>query len=137
MKAFHFRPSTHTVFGYASYAMIPGLNQLTLEEKVGQVVCFGWSPVDGQDAASVNQHARALVEEMHVGSVVLMGRSVVDPQQTRQMLDELQSLSRIPFSSQSIKRVESLIVSNRLCTRFLETWLLAQLPWKIRSWRLS
>ena len=47
MKAFHFRPSTHTVFGYASYAMIPGLNQLTLEEKVGQVVCFGWSPVDG------------------------------------------------------------------------------------------
>ena len=73
---------------------IPNINELSLEQKVGQVVCFGWS---GEAPLTVNDHARALVEKMLVGSVVLMGRNVDDPIQTRAMLADLQALSPIPL----------------------------------------
>src|SRR5687767_13549777 len=82
--------------GYPFITMhpIPDIRDLTLEQKVGQVVCFGWS---GDSPQSINDHARALVGELQVGSVVLMGRNVSDPKQIREMLAELQTHSRIPM----------------------------------------
>src|SRR5688572_20842482 len=82
--------------GYPFITMqpIPDIGDLTLEQKVGQVVCFGWS---GDSPQSINDHARSLVEEFQVGSVVLMGRNVAEPRQTREMLAELQGISPIPL----------------------------------------
>lgn len=76
--------------------MYPTVENLTLSERIGQVLCFGWQDAE---ARTVNAHARALVEEMQVGSVVLLGRNVDsrNPQQIRDTLAELQSLSRIPL----------------------------------------
>lgn len=75
------------------------VESLTLSERVGQVLCFGWQRVAGDDAHTVNAHARALVEEMQVGAVVLLGRNVDsgNPLQVRHTLAELQRLSRIPL----------------------------------------
>lgn len=71
----------------------------SLGERIGQVLCFGWQAVEGDDARTVNAHARALVEEMQVGAVVLLGRNVDsnNPTQIRHMLAELQRRSRVPL----------------------------------------
>ena len=48
---------------------LPSADSLSLEEKVGQVLCFGWQGVSEGDSRSVNDHARALIEDFGVGSI--------------------------------------------------------------------
>jgi hypothetical protein len=52
------------------------IEKLSLCERIGQVLCFGWQGDSPEEARTVNAHARALVEEMQVGAVVLLGRNV-------------------------------------------------------------
>lgn len=72
---------------------------LSLEERSGQVLCFGWQGASAEESRSVNAHARELVEQLHVGGVVLLGRNVDSrhPEQIRHTIAELQRLSRIPL----------------------------------------
>lgn len=79
--------------------VVPDVAELSLEERIGQVLCFGWQGATGKESRSANAHARELVESMHCGSVALLGRNVDsgEPWRTRAMLDQLQSLSRIPL----------------------------------------
>ncbi len=84
---------------------IPDLDRLSLEEKIGQMLCFGWRGGDALHA--VNAQARACVREMKVGGMVVMGRNVqapgprslppVDVAAVRAMLRELQSLADVPL----------------------------------------
>jgi beta-N-acetylhexosaminidase len=69
------------------------IDNLSLEQKIGQTLCFGWDGETPEEALTLNAHARALVEEMQVGSIVLMGRNVGAPEQTRALLEDLQTLS--------------------------------------------
>lgn len=84
---------------------VPSLSSLTLEEKIGQMLCFGWR---GDDCLrAVNDQARACVQEMRVGGLVVMGRNVqeqgapnpppIDVRAVRAMLDALQNLADIPL----------------------------------------
>jgi len=73
---------------------VPGADALSLDAAIGQTLCFGWS---GEDADTANEHARLLVEEMQVGSVVLLARNVGTPLATRATLDTLQSLASVPL----------------------------------------
>lgn len=75
------------------------LEDLSLSERIGQVLCFGWQGNTPEEARTVSAHARALVEEMLVGGVVLLGRNVdaANPQQIRATIADLQRLSRIPL----------------------------------------
>ncbi|MCL6474282.1 MAG: beta-N-acetylhexosaminidase [Firmicutes bacterium] len=75
------------------------IEKLSLSERIGQVLCFGWQGDSPEEARTVNAHARVLVEEMQVGGVVLLGRNVDSqrPEQIRQTLAELQRRSRIPL----------------------------------------
>ena len=56
--------------------------KMTLNEKIGQMLLFGW-----QDEA----HAAALIDEFAVGGVVFMGRNVGSLEQTRTAIAELQA----------------------------------------------
>jgi beta-N-acetylhexosaminidase len=77
---------------------IPNLSDLSLDERIGQVLCFGWQGETPEESRSVNAHARELVEEMRVGSVVLLGRNVGEtPEQTREMVQNLQAMAGIPL----------------------------------------
>jgi len=67
---------------------------LNLQQQVGQLLCFGWQ---GEYSDSVNDHARALIEELHVGAVILMARNVGTAESTRGMIRDIQSLSEIPL----------------------------------------
>jgi beta-N-acetylhexosaminidase len=77
---------------------IPDISDLSLDERIGQVLCFGWQGETPEESRTVNAHAREIVEEMRVGSVVLLGRNVGEtPEQTREMVQSLQAIARIPL----------------------------------------
>jgi beta-N-acetylhexosaminidase len=68
---------------------------MTIEQKIGAMLAFGWA---GDEPTTVNDHARELIEDMQVGSIVLLGRNVAPHlHQTAETLNELQSLSREPL----------------------------------------
>jgi beta-N-acetylhexosaminidase len=62
----------------------------SLEDKIGQMLVFGWS---GPDAASLNAHARHLIEELRIGGLILMGRNVAPLEVTRGVTSEAQRLA--------------------------------------------
>lgn len=77
---------------------IPEVSVLSREEKIGQVLCLGWSEAaQKDDARTVNAHARAVVEEMRAGSLVLMGRNVGTPEPLRALIGEMNALADIPL----------------------------------------
>lgn len=88
------------------------LNHLSIEEKIGQLLCFGWQ--NGGDAAAgaddaylnINDQARRCVEELHAGGMILFARNVqaagnpkppVDIRRVRGMISQMQSLARVPL----------------------------------------
>ncbi|MBC8139435.1 MAG: hypothetical protein H8F28_26455 [Fibrella sp.] len=88
------------------------IDNLTLEEKIGQMLCLGWQSegdfADGDDDAylSLNDQARRCVGELHAGGMILFARNVqasgspkppVDVARVRGMIAELQSLAKIPL----------------------------------------
>ncbi len=78
---------------------IPDISSLTLDQRIGQTLCFGWQGRTSAESRSISIQAREIAQRMGVGSVVLLGRNVnsAAPFQTRAMLDELQSLAEIPL----------------------------------------
>ncbi|MBC8104660.1 MAG: glycoside hydrolase [Cytophagales bacterium] len=81
----------------------PLVSDLTLGEKIGQMLCLGWSG-DGAYLA-VNEQARECVVDLMAGSMIVMGRNVLAPgantldiRGVRAMLTELQGLApRLPL----------------------------------------
>lgn len=70
--------------------------ELSIRERIGQVLCFGWQ--EGVSSGSpLPEHARALVEQMHVGGVVLLGRNTHQPRRLQGTIAALQNKSRIPL----------------------------------------
>ena len=80
---------------------IPRISDLTLDEKIGQMLCLGWGGSDS--LLTVNAQAREAVTELRAGGMIVMGRNVqassgpIDAAGVRAMLDELQSLAAIPL----------------------------------------
>lgn len=88
------------------------IDQLTIEEKIGQMLCLGWqadpntAPGDGDAYLHLNEQARRCVAELHAGGMILFARNVqkagdprppVDIPRVRDMIAELQGLARIPL----------------------------------------
>ncbi len=78
------------------------LNSMTMEEKVGQMFLVGFKENLGQQATTVNHQARKLIEEYHVGGIILFGRNIQNPKQVGQLNNDLQKLAlssspRIPL----------------------------------------
>lgn len=79
---------------------------MTLEEKIGQMLVFGWqaeeaegpSPSEGYPGArpetkatTLNANARRLLDEWKVGGVILMGRNVETPEQVARLANDFQA----------------------------------------------
>lgn len=83
---------------------VPDISSLTLEEKIGQMLCLGWGGADS--LLTVNAQARECVLELKAGAMVVMGRNVqqagqplppIDAGGVRALLEELQSLATVPL----------------------------------------
>jgi beta-N-acetylhexosaminidase len=66
---------------------------LTLEEKIGRMLVFGWQGNTSDDSRSVNGHASWLIEDVKVGGVILMGRNIGPRDETKALVSELQELA--------------------------------------------
>lgn len=75
----------------------PEVQGLSLEARIGQTLCLGWTGATPEESRAVSAPARALIEEMRAGSIVLMGRNVSPPDRMREVLAELLGLSPIPL----------------------------------------
>jgi beta-N-acetylhexosaminidase len=85
--------------------IIPDVSDLTLEEKVGQMLCLGWGGPDSFER--VNEQAWACVRDLKAGGMIVMGRNVqpqgvrpvpsVNVGAVRAMLDELDGLTDVPL----------------------------------------
>ena len=67
---------------------------MTLHHKIGQMLLFGWTGDTPEESRTVSAHAAALVGEFAVGGVVLMGRNVGPPAQTRDTIGALQARAK-------------------------------------------
>lgn len=63
------------------------MNQMTLQEKIGQLFMFGF------DATVPNDHAIKLIKDYKVGNVILFARNVKTPEQLFQLNQNLQKLA--------------------------------------------
>jgi beta-N-acetylhexosaminidase len=78
------------------------VSELTLEEKIGQLLCAGWHACCEIDAQAI-----ACLTELHCGGLIVMGRNlhdtkirplpVINALAVRKMTDALQARSRIPL----------------------------------------
>lgn len=66
--------------------MFDSLTSLPIEQQVGQLFCIGLR------GSVLDEEARALIEEVHPGGVIIFGRNVTSPEQLRELLDEIRSL---------------------------------------------
>ncbi|MGI4787508.1 MAG: beta-N-acetylhexosaminidase [Janthinobacterium lividum] len=69
------------------------LDTMTLPKKIGQMLILGWTGTTDMDSQTANSHAAALVEELAVGGLILMGRNVDTPAQIQALLAEMQILA--------------------------------------------
>lgn len=63
------------------------LESLTLQEKVGQLLMFGF------DGFEINDHARRMICEHKAGNVILFARNVKNRIQLKKLVDDLQALA--------------------------------------------
>ncbi|MEO6390248.1 MAG: glycoside hydrolase family 3 N-terminal domain-containing protein, partial [Pyrinomonadaceae bacterium] len=68
---------------YESLAALP------LEQQVGQILCIG---VRGTE---IDADARALIDEVHPGGLIVFGRNVAQADQLRTMLDDFRATSPV------------------------------------------
>lgn len=69
------------------------IREMTLEQKVGQMFMVGFGNPGDQPAYEINDQIRTLIQEKHVGGVILFGRNVESPEQVRKLTGELQKLA--------------------------------------------
>lgn len=68
---------------------------MDLEDKIGQMLVFGWQGVSSRESRAINIHAHALVDEFRVGGIILMGRNIGDstPGDVAALTEEFQSIA--------------------------------------------
>ncbi len=66
-------------------------NNMTLREKIGQMLLLGWDGKTAEDSLRVSPHAAALVEDLAAGGIILMGRNAGTPAQVQATLREMQA----------------------------------------------
>jgi beta-N-acetylhexosaminidase len=88
----------------ARMVTLPTAFELSLEAKIGQLLCLGWS---GPNCLlNINEQARRCIDELQAGAMIIMGRNIspeggplspIDAPAVQDMLSELQSLSNLPL----------------------------------------
>ena len=67
---------------------------MTLEQKVGQVMMIGLDPNNGRSAPELTPEFRSLLQELHIGGVILFERNVESPAQMAKLTAVLQEAAR-------------------------------------------
>ncbi len=76
------------------YDLIPNaIRNMTLEEKVGQMLMPDFRTMDGKDVTELTPKIEALVKKYHLGGVILFRENVVTTEQTARLVADYQKTS--------------------------------------------
>jgi len=67
------------------------MEKMTLEEKIGQLMVVGFP------STTVDDHIKKMIEDYHVGGVILYDRNMETPKQVTKLNSDLQELATIPL----------------------------------------
>ena len=67
------------------------INNLTLEEKVGQLLMFAFHGTE------FNDQILTQIEKLKVGGVIFFGRNIVTPEQVKRLTSKIQEVAKIPL----------------------------------------
>jgi len=68
------------------------IDSMSLEEKIGQAIICGFY------GTTLSKEIKILIQDYHLGNVILFKRNVENPKQLRSLTSSLQSMSSIPLS---------------------------------------
>ena len=71
--------------------IISQVNGMSLDQKIGQMLIIGF------ENKYLDNHARKMIEQYHVGGINFLGRNVKDRNQIKQLTADLQKISAIPL----------------------------------------
>jgi beta-N-acetylhexosaminidase len=66
---------------------------MNLEEKIGQMLVYGWMGDSEEELCTLSERPRSLVADMKVGGVIFMTRNTQTPRQVKTLTSDLQSLA--------------------------------------------
>ena len=84
------------------------INDLTIDEKIGQILMFGF------DALEINDHAINMIKNYHVGNVILFTRNV---KSVKQLFELNQNLQKLALSTIGIPLLISIDQEGGMVTR--------------------
>jgi beta-N-acetylhexosaminidase len=73
------------------------LKEMTLEEKVGQLLMPDFRKWDGKNVTVMNEGIASMIRDYHLGGVILFRENFTNRSQTRNMIENFQSESNIPL----------------------------------------
>jgi beta-N-acetylhexosaminidase len=73
------------------------IQEMSMEEKVGQLLMPAFRKWKGSNATVINQDMISAIHDYHVGGVILFQENVVDRNQTKTLIENLQQQATIPL----------------------------------------
>lgn len=73
------------------------LKDMTLEEKVGQLLMPDFRKWNGQNVTVMNEDIASMIRDYHLGGVILFRENFVNRSQTGNLIKKFQSVSKIPL----------------------------------------
>src|SRR4051794_7953552 len=68
-----------------------------LDDRIGELFCCGWSGATAAESRVASSHARALIEQLRVGGIILMGRNLGAPEDVARLTSDLHSVEAKPL----------------------------------------
>ena len=72
----------------ADHSLSAKLNNLSLDEKIGQMILIG------MDGLSAGDDVKTMIQEEHVGGIILYGKNIKSPDQTVKLTNELKAINQ-------------------------------------------
>lgn len=73
------------------------LNELTLEQKIGQLLMPDFRKWNGKNVTTISEDIASMIKEYHIGGVILFRENFVNRNQTKNMISQFQSHAEIPL----------------------------------------
>lgn len=73
------------------------LNELTLEQKIGQLLMPDFRKWNGKNVTTIGEDIASMIKEYHIGGVILFRENFVNRKQTKNMINQFQSHAEIPL----------------------------------------
>jgi beta-N-acetylhexosaminidase len=73
------------------------IQEMTMEEKVGQLLMPAFRKWKGSNATAINQDMISAIQDYHVGGIILFQENIIERTQTKLLVENLQQQATVPL----------------------------------------